>query len=193
MIPKLQELAKKHRFLIFEDRKFADIGNTVKLQYKAGVYKIASWAHITNCHPLPGEGIVNALKEVGQPLDRGLLLLAEMSSAGCLIDSEYTDNAVKMAQKHNEFVFGFIGQNRINNLKSGDKVTQDFILMTPGVSLASKSDSLGQTYRTPEQVIVESDSDIIIVGRGIYGQGNVATNSREYQTAGWNAYLKKIN
>jgi orotidine-5'-phosphate decarboxylase len=156
------------------------------------VYRIAEWSNMTNAHPIPGEGIISGLKQVGGPLGRGLLILAEMSSAGSLATGSYTTEAVKMAVRHKDFCIGFIGQNRISSI-DGSVIDDDFIYMTPGVAMVAKGDQLGQQYRAPYQVIVEGKSDVIIVGRGIYGSGDVIENAKAYQKAGWDAYLESLN
>jgi orotidine-5'-phosphate decarboxylase len=191
---KLVEISKKHDFLIFEDRKFADIGHTVQLQYGGGIYRIAEWSHFTNCHSFPGPGIIEGLKQVGKPLNRGLLLLAEMSSKGCLSTQHYQDETLLMALNHLDFVFGFIGQHRpeIPQHLSLQHQQADFVIMTPGVQLNASGDALGQQYRTPRQVILEHDCDVIIVGRGLYSKGNPIENAKMYQKAGWDAYLEKL-
>ncbi|KDE02987.1 hypothetical protein MVLG_06487 [Microbotryum lychnidis-dioicae p1A1 Lamole] len=203
LVQQLQALAKKHDFLIWEDRKFADIGNTVKLQYSSGIYKIASWAHLTNAHPIPGDGIVSGLAQVGLPLDRGLLLLAEMSSASNLATGDYTATTVAMARRHTDFVMGFVAMHRVDEDEVSSGAVEvgtgaDFIIMTPGVGLESKGDGMGQQYRTPDEVIKQSGCDVIIVGRGIYGGGEgkpdeeIVKSCQVYQQAGWKAYEERL-
>ncbi len=177
----LVSLAEKHHFLIFEDRKFADIGNTVKHQYQQGVYHIADWADIVNAHSLPGPGIISGLAEVGLPKQRGLLLLAEMSSAGNLITSDYVQKTLRMAEQFPEFVLGFIAQKKI----SADPW---WLYMTPGVQLTEGKDTLGQQYVTPAKAIGENQSDIIIVGRGILQAKDPQSEAQKYRQAGWEAY-----
>lgn len=181
-IEQLVKLAQKHQFLIFEDRKFADIGNTVKHQYRDGIYKIASWSHLTNAHVVSGPGTIEGLKEVGLPLGRGLLLLAQMSSQGSLAVGDYTKAAINMAKMHDDFVIGFISQHKLVD-------DPRFIHMTPGVNLSKKGDSLGQNYHTPENVIRNNKSDVIIVGRGILEAEDPLKEAQLYQKAGWEAYL----
>ncbi|KAH9844232.1 Orotidine 5'-phosphate decarboxylase domain-containing protein [Rhodofomes roseus] len=190
LIDRLKELSMKHDFLIFEDRKFADIGNTVALQYSSGVYRISSWSHITNAHPVPGPGIVTGLASVGQPLGRGLLLLAEMSTKGNLATGAYTAQAVEIARAHRDFVIGFIAMRRMS-----EDNDEDFLILTPGVGLDSKGDAMGQQYRTPREVVFESGCDVIIVGRGIYGKGGdeeVKAQAERYRKEGWAAYEERI-
>ncbi|KAL1412613.1 orotidine 5'-phosphate decarboxylase [Vanrija albida] len=185
----LKRLADELDFVIFEDRKFADIGNTVELQYKAGVHKIASWSHLTNAHVVPGPGIITGLGAVGKPLGNALILLAEMSSAGNLASGEYTAKAVQMAREAGlEWVVGFIAMGRVD--KADDP---DFLVITPGVGLDVKGDGRGQQYRTPHEVVYESGCDVIIVGRGIYkNKEAVASEAKRYQEAGWKAYEERL-
>lgn len=184
-ITELQQLAQKHNFLIFEDRKFADIGNTVKLQYEHGIYHIADWAHITNAHTLPGPGVVEGLKTVGLPKGNALLLLAQMSSKDNLFTPDYIRQTIYMAEKNKDFVIGFIAQQKLVDAPY-------FIHFTPGIKLQSGNDTLGQQYNTPEHVILNNGVDIIIVGRGIFEAENPAKEAEVYREAGWNAYLKKL-
>jgi uridine monophosphate synthetase len=181
----LVKLARKHRFLIFEDRKFADIGSTVKQQYQQGIYHIADWADIINAHSLPGPGIVSGLAEVGLKKQRGLLLLAQMSSAGNLMSADYAQKTLQIAEQFPEFVFGFIAQKKI-------AADPRWIYLTPGVQLAEGQDTLGQQYITPAQALVENESDIIIVGRGILQTRDPLLAARRYRAAGWQAYCNKL-
>ncbi|KAF2150733.1 Orotidine 5'-phosphate decarboxylase [Myriangium duriaei CBS 260.36] len=328
----LQAIAKRKGFLIFEDRKFGDIGNTVQLQYTSGPLQIVRWANIVNAHIFPGPAIVTALAnaaddavtayntsvetqitgpelpdgegeaepeeaedglqtpepeeqdgdrlssdeedddesedepvtysdddQVGDlarttsrrlsspsemerkfsvvsvsttistktehispqptpvhhrgfseglnylaaseqvdpqkalqnlgepPMARGLLLLAQMSSAGNLMDESYASKCVDAARLRPDFVLGFIAQRSLNS-QPGD----NFITMTPGVQIGAKGDELGQQYNTPEAVIGAAGSDVIIVGRGIYGAQDRRQAAAEYRDRAWRAYEERV-
>jgi uridine monophosphate synthetase len=180
-ITQLVALAKKHCFLIFEDRKFADIGHTVKQQYEGGVYRIAEWAHITNAHTVPGPGIIQGLQAVGLAKQRGLLLLAEMSSLGSLAHGAYTEASINMAHAYPAFVIGFIAQKQLTE-------NPGLLHMTPGVQWQQGGDGLGQHYISPEQAILERGTDIIIVGRGIYHAQDPLAAAKQYRKSAWEAY-----
>uniref|UniRef100_A0A8C5U0V6 Uridine 5'-monophosphate synthase n=1 Tax=Malurus cyaneus samueli TaxID=2593467 RepID=A0A8C5U0V6_9PASS len=185
VVKELRRLADQHEFLIFEDRKFADIGNTVKHQYEGGVFRIASWADIINAHVVPGSGVVKGLKEVGLPLQRGCLLIAEMSSQGSLATGEYTKAAVQMAEDNSDFIFGFISRSRVSN-------KPEFLHLTPGVQLQTGGDNLGQKYLSPKEVISEKGSDIIIVGRGILAVSDRLQEAERYRKAAWESYVSRL-
>jgi uridine monophosphate synthetase len=184
-IQKLCALSKKHSFFLFEDRKFADIGNTVIMQYEKGVHKIASWAHMINAHALPGPSIVQALRRPSCTNNAGLILIAQLSSLGSLIDKTYVEKTLDLACNNADFVMGFIARERLIE-------SPDFLYFTPGVSLSSDEDLLGQQYLTPREAILNHGSDIIIVGRGIYEAEDIEKTVEQYRLAGWSAYLERI-
>lgn len=186
LIEELVALANKHQFLLFEDRKFADIGHTVKHQYEGGTYHIADWAHLVTAHSLPGPGILKGLAEVAQTKESGVLLLAEMSSAGHLMDDHYIKETVAMADAFPNLVVGFIAQHALSE-------DPKWIYLTPGIQLDAKNDHLGQQYTNPEHAIGEKGTDIIIVGRGITHAQNRVDAAKKYRQRGWDSYLKRTH
>lgn len=121
-----------------------------------------------------------------------------MSTAGSLATGSYTEEAVKLARQNRDFVIGFIAQRRMEGVGAASlNDTEDFLILTPGIGLESKGDSMGQQYRTPRTAIVESGTDVIIVGRGIYGNDPkaidlIAGKAKRYMEEGWNAYLERL-
>lgn len=289
---RLAALARKHGFLIFEDRKFVDIGKTVQMQYTAGTARIIDWAHITNANIDAGKEMVRAMAEaaakwkerinyevktsvtVGTPVsdhfddglengddvgrldpreqmsgsnregrdtearkgsivsittvtqsfepadsprlpksisegdesvfpgieepptDRGLLLLAQMSSKGCLMTKEYTQACVEAAREHKSFVMGFVAQESLNSAPE-----DNFIHVTPGCKLPPEGeeenghiegDGLGQQYNTPAKLIKICGTDIVIVGRGIICADDPPSEAERYRKKAWKAYLSRV-
>lgn len=183
---KLRELADKHHFLIFEDRKFADIGNTVKHQYEGGIYKIVEWSDVVNAHSLPGPGIIEGLAAAGKKFERGLILLAEMSSQGNLMNVDYMHATLKMAKQHPDYIAGFITQHALSD-------SPNWINMTPGIKLETGTDALGQQYNTPESAILENGTDVIIVGRGIIKAADPQKEAGLYRQRAWDAYQRRTS
>ena len=62
-------------------------------------------------------------------------------------------------------------------------------MLTPGVNLDTTDDQLGQQYITAK-VAIEGGSDIIIVGRGIYGQKNPKHAAIQYREQAWSSWEK---
>lgn len=124
-----------------------------------------------------------------------------MSTKGSLATGLYTEEAVRMARAHRDFVIGFIAQRRMDGIgatSTDDIGDEDFLILTPGVGLDSRGDAMGQQYRTPREVVTESGCDVIIVGRGIYGKNGgvdvqaVQEQAERYRREGWDAYIERI-
>ncbi|AZB23308.1 orotate phosphoribosyltransferase [Chryseobacterium bernardetii] len=175
-ITPLKEIAAKHQFLLMEDRKFADIGNTQELQFTSGVFKITDWADFVTSQVIGGFESLDCFKNVG------VVAIVGMSSKGTLTTANYREEALKIAVSHPN-VIGGVSQN---------KIPEDLLLFTPGVNLADSGDGKGQQYNTPEHVFRTLHTDFIIVGRGIYKSEDPEAAAVTYKNEGWNAYIKSL-
>lgn len=185
LIKHLKEVAERHNFILFEDRKFADIGKTVEFQYSKSLYHISSWAEVITAHSLFGNGVLDAIKQSEGSPERGVFLLAEASAAGSLINENYTKSTLKLAGEYADLITGIVCQNALFVDKPG------FVQLTPGVQLNVAKDNLGQQYNSPETVILERGADVAVVGRGVTQATDVAAAAEKYKVLLWQAYLKR--
>ena len=91
-----------------------------------------------------------------------------------------------MLPAYNDFIIGIVAQ-------SPDLLQEPGLLqLTPGVKLNELVDELGQTYDTPQRVVVGKGADIAVVGRGIIQAKDVVKAAKNYQEQLWAAYLSRI-
>ena len=151
-----------------------------------------------------------AMENLGEPpLARGLLLVAQMSSAGNLMDARYTEACVAAARRHRNFVLGFVAQRDLNaNVSDGGgsggsgSGDDDFVSLAPSGSdelepgkkqtEGEGDDGLGQRYRSPREVIGRDGCDVIIVGRGIVAAKDRRKEAERYRAEAWKAYQARV-
>jgi len=182
-IHKLQEIAKQHQFFIFEDRKFADIGNTVVSQHSKGPFSISSWADVVTVHAVPGPSVLTGLNKSKQRPDQACLVIAQMSSKDNLATDAYTLGAVSMGEGMVEYCCGFICTRAVSK-------SPGMLHVTPGVKLHSKGDWLGQQYVTPYGAVM-GGADVIVVGRGITEAADPVKEAELYKKQAYEAYLHR--
>lgn len=149
---KLVELSIEKDFLLMEDRKFVDISYTVEKQYR----KYAKWIDLITV-------MGNVHSEVVSKLS-GVILIGNMSNN----KHDYMETTKEIANTYPERIVGLVTQYRID--------LNGLINMTPGIN--KETCSVGdQNYRTIKDV----DTDIVIVGRGIYNSDDYISSAEMYR------------
>tara|TARA_Y100000766_G_scaffold72414_1_gene60879 strand:- start:1916 stop:2710 length:795 start_codon:yes stop_codon:yes gene_type:complete len=185
-------LAKALDLLIFEDRKFADIGK-ISGKQMGGIYNIKQWSDLVTAHLISGPDIVDGLQNAWTDARRqgGVLLLAQMSSRGNLLNPDYTATVVELGKTH-PGVFGFIGNgSNAESVKAlREMVGEGKMIWTPGVNIATGDGEMGQRYGDPYNAIM-AGSDCIIVGSGIHGASDPAATAAIYAELSWKALMDR--
>lgn len=148
---KLLNLSINKDFLIMEDRKFVDISYIVEKQYN-------KFRHIVDMVTVMATVSEDVIKKLS-----GVVIVANMSNNSW----DFSEQAKILANNTKEHVLGFVTQKRIT--------MGDMICMTPGISMIQKKVG-DQNYRKASYV----DTDIIIVGRGIYNDPDYKKKANEY-------------
>lgn len=196
---RLRRIAQAADLVVFEDRKFADIGSTVRKQYREGPARIAEWAELVTVHMIAGETILDGLftgdnDNPAAGTERGALLLARMSSKDNLIDADYTRRVLEIGDRRRDTVVGYIGHgaDEAELREFRGRIPRGQLLFVPGVHRAAHGDNLGQQY-LGVAAAVAGGADAIIVGRGIYAADDPAAEAEAYRREAWEAFQHRTS
>ncbi|BET01434.1 uridine 5'-monophosphate synthase [Nesidiocoris tenuis] len=179
----LTKLAAAHNFIVLEDRKLGDIGNTIMGQFET----LTSWADGLTMHSICGGDSLKAVREAKvDSRPHGVFVVAELSSQGNLISAPYTKKTTELAKEFEDVVAGLVAQNPLLENEPG------FVQLTPGVSLKAGGDNLGQKYVTPSDAVLARGGDLIVVGRAITRSINPKETARQIRQELWSAYERRI-
>ena len=186
------DAARGEDVLLFEDRKFADIGRVAQTQM-GGHYNIASWADIVTSHSVSGPDVVDGIAAAWEGIERvgGVLLLAQMSSLENLLDNNYSHRTIGMGSA-SPHVIGYIGNGSSPDSLASlrEIVGEGKMIWTPGINIDVEKGVLGQRYGHPTDA-VRAGSDAVIVGSGIHGAEDPLAAATEYAEASWISLLER--
>ena len=183
-LKKLIQYSKKHNFIIIEDRKFADIGNTQYLQASEFIKKGISYF---TSHLFTGKEALRAFPE-----QANIFLISDMSCKNAFF-SDSIDLRTIFHEKSTDYyntipqIIGFVSQYDINKDNNG-------IILRPGIKLQPNNlgDTMGQQYKDPKI----TPNVCWVVGRDIYQSDNPKDIAKQYQDIfkkNKNIWLKQSN
>ncbi len=151
-IEDLLVLKRKYNFLLWEDRKFSDIGFITHQQLQYGVHKISKWADIITCHSTCGYKSIPELDNII------VFLVIELSVSNHLCDHNYIKKSVEIANNHPN-VLGVVCQH------DPEFLDKNILKIVPGISFKSNTtDDFNQKYSNINE---KSFADIFVIGRAI--------------------------
>lgn len=80
----------------------------------------------------------------------------------------------------------------LSSWKTKQSASTSYLSITLSLSPFTPGDVLGQQYTTPEEVICNKGSDVIIVGRGILEAPDRLKAAEAYRKSAWEAYTKRL-
>lgn len=165
----IQDLAKKHRFLIWEDHDYNDETSNAHELYDTGRLCMSDFCDFVSQAPLSG-----------RKAPPGFGTWSYKAHAARVDTQHNTEEDLDNDHEENvERNFAFI------------PAVEHLVLCTEGVNVGLAEDAQGNKYRTPVKA-VEDGCDFIICGKDTLHTRNPMATVKQYIMEGWAAYEQRI-